>query len=192
MDDKDTAVLARNWWLLAVRGAAAIIFGILTFITPGITLAVLVLFFGAYALVDGLINIVAVFRRREGERPWWALLVEGLVSIAAGVVTFLWPGLTALTLVYVIAAWAVITGALEIGAAIRLRKEIRGEGWLIASGILSIVFGALMMLAPGAGALALVLWIGAYAIVFGAMLVGVAFRLRGEHKETRQPMARAA
>ena len=102
--DIDTAALARNWWIIALRGAAAIIFGILTFITPGVTLAVLVLFFGAYALSDGILNLVAVFRRREGERPWWALLAEGLVSIAAGVVTFLAPGLTALALDYLIAA----------------------------------------------------------------------------------------
>jgi uncharacterized membrane protein HdeD (DUF308 family) len=192
MDGIDTETLARNWWLIALRGAAAIIFGILTFVIPGITVAVLIAFYGAYALVDGIVNVVTVIRRREGERPWWALLAEGIVSIAAGVVAFLAPGLTALALVYLIAGWAVITGAFEIAAALRLRKEIKGEGWLVASGILSVVFGVLVMLAPAAGALAIVLWIGAYAIVFGAMLLGAAFRLRRRREEVRSPMARAA
>lgn len=192
MDDRDTAALQRNWWLVTLRGAAAIVFGILTFITPGITLAVLVLLFGAYALADGLLNLVAVFRRRREEQPWWALLVEGLVSIAAGAVTFAWPGLTAVALVYLIAAWAIVTGAFELGAAIRLRKEITGEVWLALSGVLSIVFGVFVMFAPGAGALAMTLWIGAYAIVFGATLVGLGFRLRSRREDARHPMARAA
>jgi uncharacterized membrane protein HdeD (DUF308 family) len=192
MDDRDTAALQRNWWLVTLRGAAAIVFGILTFITPGITLAVLVLLFGAYALADGLLNLVAVFRRRREEQPWWTLLVEGLVSIAAGAVTFAWPGLTAVALVYLIAAWAIVTGAFALGAAIRLRKEITGEVWLALSGVLSIVFGVFVMFAPGAGALAMTLWIGAYAIVFGATLVGLGFRLRSRREDARHPMARAA
>jgi uncharacterized membrane protein HdeD (DUF308 family) len=188
----ETAVLARNWWLVALRGVAAIVFGILTFVTPGITLAVLIVFFGAYALVDGLANILAVFRRRDDERPWWALLAEGIVSVGAGIVAFAWPGLTALTLVYLIGVWAIITGALEIAAAIRLRQEIEGETWLILSGALSIVFGVLVMFAPGAGALAVVLYIGAYAIVFGALLLAVAVRLRRLREEPRATMPRAA
>jgi uncharacterized membrane protein HdeD (DUF308 family) len=188
----DTAVLARNWWLVALRGAAAIVFGILAFATPGLTLAVLILLFGAYALVDGIANIIAVFRRHEAEQPWWALLVEGIVSVAAGVVAFVWPGLTAIALVYLIGAWAVITGVLEIVAAVRLREEIQGEAWLILSGALSVVFGLLVMFAPGAGALAVVFYIGAYAIVFGALLLGVAFRLRAVREEPRAAMPRAA
>jgi uncharacterized membrane protein HdeD (DUF308 family) len=188
----DTATLARNWWLIALRGAAAIIFGILTFVMPGISLTVLVLFFGAYALVDGIANIVAAVRRRKGEQTWWALLAEGIVSVLAGVVAFVAPGITALAVVYLIAGWAIVTGAFEIGAAIRMRKEIRGEAWLILSGILSIVFGVLVMLAPVAGALTIVLFIGAYAIVFGAILLGLAFRLRGQREESRMTMRRAA
>ncbi len=188
----DMAALARNWWLVALRGAAAIVFGILAFVTPGLTLGVLVLLFGAYALVDGIANILAVFRRREEEQPWWALLVEGIVSVAAGIVAFLWPGLTALTLVYLIGAWAIITGALEIAAAIRLRQEIEGEAWLILSGVLSIAFGLLVMFAPGAGALAVVLYIGAYAVIFGGLLLAVAFRLRAFREEPRAAMPRAA
>jgi uncharacterized membrane protein HdeD (DUF308 family) len=192
MHNVDTAALARNWWLLALRGAAAIVFGILAFVTPGLTLAVLVLLFGAYALVDGIANIIAVFRRREEEQPWWALLVEGIVSVAAGIVAFAWPGLTALALVYLIGAWAIITGVIEIVAAIRLRQEIQGEAWLILSGAFSVVFGLLVTFAPGAGALAVVLYIGAYAIVFGALLLALAFRLRAYREEPRAAMPRAA
>ena len=189
----DTDVLARHWWAIALRGLAAIIFGILAFVMPGVTLAVLVLLFGAYALVDGIFNIVAAVSGRSGQRSWWMVLLEGLVSVAAGLVTFFMPGLTALTLVYVISAWAIITGVLEVVAAIRLRKEITNEWWLAASGVLSIVFGALVAIAPGAGALALIFWIGAYAVVFGAMLVALGFRLRRRHGGAfREPMRRAA
>ena len=190
--DSDMAALARNWWLVALRGVAAIIFGTLTFVTPGITLMVLVWFFGAYALADGVFALLAVARQHETGRQRWALLLEGIVSIAAGAVAFLWTGITALALVYIVAAWAVVTGILELVAAIRLRDEIKGEVWLALSGVLSIVFGVLVALFPGAGALAMVLWIGAYAIVFGAMLVGFAFRLRGWRQEVREPVARAA
>jgi uncharacterized membrane protein HdeD (DUF308 family) len=188
----DMAMLARNWWVVALRGVVAIIFGLLTFVLPGITLAALVLLFGAYAIVEGIFNVIAAVRARPGAAPWWALLLEGLVSIGAGVVTFIWPGLTALVLLYVIAVWAVITGVLEIAAAIRLRKVMTGEWWLALSGVLSIVFGALLMIAPAAGALVVVLWIGAYAIVFGALLIGLALRLRRWREGERVPIARAA
>jgi len=189
----DTDVLTRHWWAIALRGLAAIIFGILAFAMPGVTLAVLVLLFGAYALVDGIFNIVAAVSGRSGQQSWWMVLLEGLVSVAAGLVTFFMPGLTALTLVYVISAWAIITGVLEIVAAIRLRKEITNEWWLALSGVLSIVFGVLVAAFPGAGALALVFWIGAYAVVFGAMLVALGFRLRRRHGGAfREPMRRAA
>ena len=188
----DMTALARNWWALAIRGAAAIIFGLLTLVLPGVTLAVLVLLFGAYAIVDGIFNLVAALRGRTGDRPRWLLAVEGLVSLAAGIVTFVMPGLTTLVLVYVIASWAVITGVLEIVAAIRLRHDIPNEWWLVASGVLSVLFGLLLIVAPGAGALALVLWIGVYAVVFGALLVGLALRLRREQPRAREDMARAA
>jgi uncharacterized membrane protein HdeD (DUF308 family) len=181
----DMESLAKNWWAVALRGVAAIIFGILAFIMPGVTLAVLVLLFGSYALVDGILNIIAAVSGRSGVRPWWALLLEGIVSIGAGLVAFFMPGLTALALVYVIAAWAVVTGVLEIVAAIRLRKAIDNEWWLGLSGALSIVFGVVLMMAPGAGALALVLWIGAYAVIFGILLVALGVRLRGRRAATR-------
>jgi uncharacterized membrane protein HdeD (DUF308 family) len=188
----ETTALARNWWALAIRGAAAILFGLLALVLPGVTLAALILLFGAYALVDGVFNLVAAFRGRTGERPWWLLAVEGVVSVAAGIVAFAMPGLTALVLVYLIAGWAIMTGVLEVVAAIRLRDEIPNEWWLAASGVVSIVFGVLVAVAPGAGALALVLWIGAYAIVFGALLIGLAFRLRREQPPVPADIARAA
>ena len=135
----DVTTLARRWWAVALRGAAAIVFGILTLLMPGITLWALVLLFGSYAVVDGVFSVVAALRGEDDEEPWWALLLHGLVSIAAGLVAFFLPGLSALALVYVIAAWAVVTGALEIAAAVRLRKRITGEWWLALSGILSVV-----------------------------------------------------
>ena len=190
----DPTVLSRNWWAIALRGVAAIIFGLLTFVMPGITLAVLVLLFGAYAIVDGIFTLVAVARGQAVARaePRWVLVLEGVVSIAAGLVAFLWPGLTALALVYLIAAWAIVTGVLEIVAAVRLRRQIDNEWWLGLSGALSVVFGVLLMAAPGAGALAMVFWIGAYAILFGALLVGLAFRLRSVRSRIEPRMARAA
>jgi uncharacterized membrane protein HdeD (DUF308 family) len=188
----DVKSLAENWWAIALRGVAAIIFGVLTFVLPALSLFALILMFGAYAIVEGIFNIIAAARSRPGEGPRWLLLLEGLVSIAAGIVTFALPGLTALVLVYVIAAWAMATGVLEIIAAVRVRKQITGEVWWILSGILSVVFGVLLMIAPGAGALALVLWIGAYAVIFGALLVGLAFRLRRWRAAEQVPMARAA
>jgi uncharacterized membrane protein HdeD (DUF308 family) len=191
--DMEAMVLARNWGAIAVRGVAAILFGLLTFAVPGLTLAALVLLFGAYALIDGIFNVIAAVRRRAGAPPWWALLVEGIVGIAAGLVTFVLPGVTAVMILYVIAAWAVLTGVLEIVAAVRLRRQLTGEWRLVLSGILSIVFGGLVMAAPAAGALAITLWIGAYAIVFGGLLLALAFRLRRAHAQLRDvPLRRAA
>jgi uncharacterized membrane protein HdeD (DUF308 family) len=157
---------------------AGILFGIITFVAPGISLAALVLLFGAYAFADGVLAIVTAVRRRGADR-WGLLLLEGLVGVAAGILTWLWPGITVLALLYVIAAWALVTGALEIATAIRLRKIISGEWLLALSGIFSIALGGLLVFAPGPGALALVIWIGAYAFVFGAVLVALGFRLRG-------------
>ncbi len=174
----DVDILARNWWAVLLRGVAGILFGIATFFAPAISLAVLVLLFGAYALVDGVLALISALRNRATNEQWWVLLLEGFVGIIAGIVTFVWPGITAVALLYVIAAWALVTGALEITAAIRLRKVIDHEWLLVLSGIASIALGILLALFPGAGALALILWIGAYAIVFGVLLVALGFRLR--------------
>ena len=183
--------LARNWWALVLRGIAGVIFGVLTFINPGMTLAVLIVLFGAYAIVDGVFNLVAAVSGRTGQ-PWWHLVLEGIVSIAAGVIAFAWPGLTALALLWVIAGWAIITGVLEIVAAIRLRKHIDNEWWLVLSGVASVVFGGLLIVAPVAGALAVTLWIGAYAVVFGALMIALGLRLRRHRQPGAQRIPRAA
>ncbi|MBX6331412.1 MAG: DUF308 domain-containing protein, partial [Gemmatimonadaceae bacterium] len=168
---------ARNWWVVALRGVAGVLFGIFTFFAPGISIAALVLLFGAYALVDGVLAIASAFRRR-GIGRWWVLLLEGVVDVAAAVVTFVWPAITALALLYVIAVWALLTGILEIAAAIRLRRVITGEWLLVLSGVLSLVLGVLLIAFPSAGAVAVVVWIGAYALVFGLLLIVLGFRLR--------------
>jgi uncharacterized membrane protein HdeD (DUF308 family) len=176
--------LARNWWALALRGLVALMFGLLTFVLPGITLVTLILLFGAYALADGIFNIVAFFRVASHH---WALLIEGLIGIIAGILTFVWPAITALALLYVIAFWAIFTGIFEIVAGIRLRKVITNEWLLLLMGILSLLFGLFVLIAPGVGALAIVLWIGAYALVFGIFLLALAFRLRGHRHLVVQP-----
>lgn len=170
--------LAHNWWTLLLRGILAVIFGILTFVYPGITLLVLTMLFGAYALVDGIFAVVAAVSAPEGQKRWWVTLLEGIVGIIVGVLTFFMPGLTALGLLHLIAIWAIITGIFEIVAAIRLRKQITGEWLLILSGAVSVLFGLLIVLMPGAGALAVVWWIGAYTIVFGILFIVLSFRLR--------------
>jgi uncharacterized membrane protein HdeD (DUF308 family) len=174
-------VLARNWWALVLRGLAAILFGILAFAWPGITLFVLVLFFGAYMLVDGIFAIVAAVRAAGEEDRWWLLLIQGTLGVLAGLVAIFWPGLTALALLYFIAAWAIVTGIMEIVAAIRLRREIEGEWALALSGALSVLFGVLLVVLPApAGLLSLVWLIGAYAVATGVLLLILAFRVRSE------------
>ena len=174
----ETDALAKNRWSLALRGVAAIVFGALALVVPAVTLDVLILLFGAYALFEGVFNVIAGVHGR-GENPsWWALLLGGLVSMGAGVVTLADPGLTELALLYVIALWAVVIGVFEIVAAIRLRRRIDGQAWPALNGVLSVVFGVLTMLMPGAGAVSLAWLIGAYAIGFGALLLGAALRLR--------------
>jgi uncharacterized membrane protein HdeD (DUF308 family) len=180
--------LSRTWWMLAVRGVAAVIFGLLALIWPQITLLALVLVFGAYALVDGAFSLVAAARGRElagGSRGW--LLLEGLLGVAAGIVAIVWPDITALALLWVIAAWAVVTGVLEIVAAIRLRRVLDNEWLLIVAGALSVVFGLILIIWPGSGAIGLVWLIGIYAIAFGIVLLGLALRLRGLGRRLATP-----
>ena len=172
-------LVSRYWWVIALRGAVAILFGVLAFAWPGVTLSALVLLFGAYAIVDGVAAVIVGIKDYGEKERWWATLLGGLVSLAAGIVTFMMPGLTALTLLTLIAIWAVMRGIFEIVAAIRLRKEIKGE-WLMAlAGALSIAFGLYMIAFPGAGAIAVVWWIGAYAVAVGLVLVMLGFRARG-------------
>jgi uncharacterized membrane protein HdeD (DUF308 family) len=176
--------LPRHWWVVALRGLAAIIFGILAFIWPGLTLQVLILFFGAYAIVDGALALYSAIR--SGGQNVWAPLAEGLLGIAAGLIAFFWPGITALALLFVIAAWAILTGVLEVFTAIRLRRLIKNEWGLIGSGVLSVVFGILLLAQPAAGAIALVWLIGLYAIIFGVAMLVFAWRLHGLLEHMRQ------
>lgn len=171
--------LARFWWVFVLRGVLAVLFGIACFVAPGITLGVLVLFYGAYSLADGILASVAAFaRRRPGASFPWMVLLIGLAGIAAGVITFMYPGLTALLLLYFIAAWHIVRGLSEIVVAIQLRKEIQGEGWLIAGGVLSVLFGLLLFARPGTGALAVLWMIGFFALLFGMILIVLGFRLK--------------
>jgi uncharacterized membrane protein HdeD (DUF308 family) len=172
-------ILARNWWAIALRGLFAVLFGVAAFIWPGLTLTVLVLLWGAYALVDGIFALVAAFRAAEIRMTWWPLVINGLLGIAAGVVAFVWPGITVLALLYLIAAWAILTGIAEIVAAVRLRRVISGEWLLGLAGLLSIFVGVILIASPSAGALAVAWMIGAYAVIFGIVLIVLGFRLRG-------------
>ncbi|MET0212431.1 MAG: HdeD family acid-resistance protein [Vicinamibacterales bacterium] len=181
-------VYSRNWWTLALRGLLAVLFGILTFVWPGITLLSLVFLFGAYAITDGILAIAAGVRGREQNR-WWLLLIHGIFGVIAGVLTFVWPGITALLLLGLIAGWALFTGVMEIVAAIQMRKHIRGEWLLALSGAMSVLFGVLLLLNPAAGALAVVWIIGAYAIFFGVLLLALGFKLRGLERTAHPEMS---
>jgi uncharacterized membrane protein HdeD (DUF308 family) len=181
-----SGVVPRYWWALAVRGVAAVVFGILAFVWPGLTLGLLVLLFGVFALVNGVLAIISAVRSK-GEQVW-TLLLEGVVGILAGLAVLVWPGLTALVLLYFIAGWAILTGALEVASAIRLREVIDNEWSSLLGGVLSIVFGAILLAAPAAGALALVWIIAVYAVLYGITLFGLAWRVREiEEKEHGHP-----
>jgi uncharacterized membrane protein HdeD (DUF308 family) len=170
--------LAQNWWAIVLRGVCAVLFGVGAFVWPGITLAVLILLYGAYALIEGVLAVAwALVGRRAGPFPWGVFLA-GLAGVAVGVVTFFYPGLTALALLYLIAAWAIVRGVFEIIAAIHLRKELENEWLLGLSGLLSVVLGVFLVMAPGAGALAVLWWIGAFSIVFGVLTIFLGFRLK--------------
>jgi uncharacterized membrane protein HdeD (DUF308 family) len=172
-------MLSRYWWAFVVRGIFAILFGILAYAWPGMTLATLIIFFGVYILIDGVLLVIKTIGNWGERDDRWLLLLEGLLGIGIGVIALVAPGITAVVLIFYIAAWSLATGILEIAAAIRLRKEIHGEGWMILSGIASIVFAILVMFFPGAGALGLLWLIAAYAIIFGVSLVALGLRLRG-------------
>ena len=165
--------LAQHWWVLLLRGLLAIAFGLLTFARPGITIVVLVLFWGAYALVDGIFEVIAGVRAK-----WGSLIFLGILGIGAGIVTFMWPGITAVVLLYIIAFWAIVAGVMQIAAAIRLRKEVTGEWLWILSGVCMVILGGLLISRPGAGAVSVVWLIASFAIAWGALLVMLSFRLK--------------
>jgi len=171
--------LARNWWLLALRGVAGILFGIGAFVWPGATLAALVIVFGAYVFVDGIFAVVAGIGMRRQLSLWWLVLLEGLAGIILGLLTFRSPDTTALVLLTLIAAWSIVSGIFEIVTALRIRTMIANEWLMILSGVVSIVFGALLIAQPGAGAIAIVWLLGAYALLFGMLTLMLALRLRG-------------
>jgi len=171
-------VLIRNWWAFALRGALGILLGLAAFLFPGITLGALVLLFGAYAVADGVVAVVAGVRAAEHRERWGALLLEGIAGVAAGVLAFVWPALTALVLLYLIAAWSIIRGALKIAAAVRLRRTIQGEWLLGLNGAFSVVSVFLNIGMPAIVLLTLVWLVGAYAALLGSLVLGLAFRLR--------------
>jgi uncharacterized membrane protein HdeD (DUF308 family) len=173
------AAFAENWWVLLLRGIVAIAFGVLAWAQPGITIATLVIFFGAYVLVDGVFGIWMAIAGRKESQDWWVMLLWGLVSVGAGVLTFMAPGVTTVVLVLYVAAWAIATGVLQIVAAVRLRKEIDGEWMLILAGVASVLLGIVLMMQPGAGAVGLLWVIAAYAVFFGVLLVILSFKVRG-------------
>jgi len=178
-----SSIFSRNWWVLLLRGLIAIAFGVLVWFQPEISLVALVLLFGAYVLADGILGIWTAIAGRKSHEHWWVLLLWGLVGVGVGILAFLVPGVTVLALLFYIAIWAIATGILEIVAAIRLRREITGEWLLILSGLVSVVFGILLMAQPAVGALALLWLIGTYAVIFGVLLVILAFRARTFGKE---------
>jgi len=184
-----TKSLSQNWWLEVLRGMLAILFGVLAFVWPQITWLTLIVMFGVYAIVDGIVAIVSGFSRTRESSRWWVFLVEGLIGIGAGIVALVWPGVTSLVLIYMIASWALITGILEIAAAIRLRNEISNEWMLGLGGLVSIGLGVLLFFQPAAGGLAIIWTIAAYALIFGVLLVILGFRLRNwKSPDTREPI----
>ncbi len=176
------SVFARNWWVVALQGLAAVIFGVLALVWPQSALWALVMLFGAFALVDGIFALVQAVAWRNVLRRWWAAALGGLAGIVVGILTFIWPNITGLALLYMIAAWAVVTGIFEIVAAIELRQVIEGEWLMVLNGLLSVVFGVLLVVFPGSGALAMAWLIGAFAIISGIMLIVLAFRVRSVAK----------
>lgn len=184
-----TSNIVGNWWGWVLRGVAGIVFGILAFAWPGITVASLVILFGAYAMVDGILHVIAAFRGTL-PIPRWLLALQGIAGIIAGLFAFFVPLATALALTILIGAWALVTGALKLGLAIRMRHHIRRMWLVTASAILSIVFGILLMMAPIAGALALAIWAGAFAIIFGVLLISFGIHLR-RHTIVLEPTAQS-
>jgi uncharacterized membrane protein HdeD (DUF308 family) len=171
---QEAGLVPHHWWAFALRGVVAIVFGILAFAWPGLTLATLIFLFGAFAIINGIMAIISAIRTHERV---WLMLLEGVLGIIAGIVTFAWPGLTGLVLLYFIAAWAIVTGIIEVISAVRLRNHVAHEWSWIIGGVLSVVFGILLLAQPGAGALAVAWLVGIYAVLFGVSMILVAWRV---------------
>lgn len=186
LGDPLNAVLAQNWWAIAIRGVLGILFGIIAFAYTGVTILSLVLVFAAYALVDGVFAVIAAVRAARRHDRWGWLTFEGIAGILTAAIAVAVPGITVLAFVLLVAVWAVVTGVLEIGAAFRLNME-HGRVWLALGGAASIVFGVLMFIAPMAGAVVLTWWLGAYELVFGVTLLVLAFRLRSRRLHDAPP-----
>ncbi len=185
-------VLADNWWAVGLRGILGIIFGLICLLTPGIAVEVFVIMFAAYMLVDGVFGIASAIKAARNGQRWGLLILEGVVDIAAGLIAVFWPAITLVALVWVIAIWAIISGALMLGAAFTLNID-HGRWWLALGGIASFIFGILLIIEPLIGAVVLTLWIGAYALVFGILLLVLAFQLhsRKEEREHKAPAVAA-
>jgi uncharacterized membrane protein HdeD (DUF308 family) len=179
------ALLAQNWWAFALRGVLGIIFGLIAFFLPGVTMLSLVLVFSAYALVDGVFAIIAAGRAMRQHERWGFLLLEGIVNIVAAVIAFLWPGITVVSFVFLVGTWAILSGGLMLSAALRLQLD-HGRWWLAVGGLASVIYGVLLIAAPFIGALVLTWWLGAYAIVFGFALIAVAIKLHARQREQPQ------
>jgi uncharacterized membrane protein HdeD (DUF308 family) len=189
--DSASAMLAKNWWLFLLRGIFGIIFGLLAFVFPGPTMLSLVLLFSAYMLVDGLAGIISAVRAMRRKDEWGLLIFEGLLNIAVGVAAFIWPGLTVLAFVFMVAAWAIVSGALMMAAGFRLKLD-HGRWWMVLGGVLSLIYGALLVAMPLIGAVVLTWWMGAYAMAFGIALVVLSFKLRTRQNEETGSLAAAA
>lgn len=183
--DAMSEVLAESWWAVGLRGIFGILFGLICLLTPGLAVEVFVILFAAYMLVDGVFAIVAGIKAaRNGER-WGLLILEGIVDLAAGFVAVLWPAITLIALIWIVALWAVVSGALMLGAAFSLNLD-HGRWWLALGGIASLIFGVLLVIQPLIGAVVLTIWIGAYALVFGIFLLILAFQLHSRNEEREQ------
>ncbi len=179
------ALLARNWWAIGLRGALAIVFGMVALFLPGATMLSLVIVFAVYAFADGVFGIVSAVRAVQAGQRWGVLVFEGLVNIAVAVIAVMWPGITVVAFVLLVAVWAILTGALELAAAFRLGTQ-DGRWWLVVGGLVSLVYGALLVVAPLIGAVVLTWWLGAYALVFGVALVVLAFKLKARLDKHRR------
>jgi uncharacterized membrane protein HdeD (DUF308 family) len=188
--DALSEVLADNWWAVGLRGILGIVFGLICLLTPGVSLGAFVILFAAYMFVDGGFAIASAWKAaRSGER-WGLLIFEGLVDIAAGLLAVIWPAITMVALIWLVAIWAIVSGALMLYAAFTLNRD-HGRWWLALGGIASLIFGVLLVIEPLIGAVVLTMWIGAYALVFGGFLLVLAFQLhsRKEERERKAPAA---